>query len=161
MKEIIGDLWDYLIDDNFIVIPTNGDINQKNLAVMGRGLAKQAVDRYGETISRRLGKNLKVWGNNVTYISNHIISFPVKHHWQDDADITLIRKSCEQLGDFVNLLGCKKVYLPRVGCGKGRLEWSDVQPVLSELLDDRFVVVSLEGASTNLYTVVEDVGIEL
>jgi hypothetical protein len=33
------------------------------------------------------------------------------------------------------------VIMPRPGCGNGRLRWQDVSKVLSDILDDRFVVV--------------------
>lgn len=36
------------------------------------------------------------------------------------------------------------IYLVRPGCGNGRLRWQDVRHALSEILDDRFVIVERE-----------------
>jgi hypothetical protein len=71
-----------------------------------------------------------------------IVSFPVKHRWQDAADLELIKRSALELVELVDRNAwARKIKLPRPGCGNGRLRWSDVKPVLEPLLDDRFVVV--------------------
>ena len=71
-----------------------------------------------------------------------VITFPTKHHWTEDSDITPICKSCEQLVDICNKFGITTCYLPPVGCGCGNLNYeSIVKPWISQILDDRFIVV--------------------
>lgn len=38
--------------------------------------------------------------------------------------------------------GYSEVVLPRPGAGNGGLEWKDVRPILEEILDDRFTILS-------------------
>ncbi len=79
----------------------------------------------------------------------------MKHNYWEKADIELISRSCTELvakldewnnSQHVKVFptaAIKRVYLPRPGCGCGRLMWTeDVQPIISELLDDRVAVIT-------------------
>ena len=79
-----------------------------------------------------------------TIIPFHLVAFPVKRHWRDPADPSLIVKSAFQLVELTDREGWRNVALPRPGCGNGRLDWEVVRPLLN-LLDDRFVVVYQGG----------------
>ena len=37
-----------------------------------------------------------------------------------------------------------KIYLPKVGCGNGKLDWKNVELILDKYLDERFIVVDLK-----------------
>lgn len=148
MMEATGDIWDYYNQGNWIVIPTNGTVKRNGEAVMGRGLALQAKSRFPQ-LSFALGRFINAYGN-VVFVSNlqnrefrsiKLITFPVKNHWKETASLHLIERSCNQLVYVApqNFL----IYLPKVGCGNGRLDWKNVKPILEERLDDRFIVVSL------------------
>ena len=50
-----------------------------------------------------------------------IYTFPVKHHWREPADISLIVRSAMQLSELVDHYGDKTVVIPRPGCGNGKL----------------------------------------
>ncbi|KKN06475.1 hypothetical protein LCGC14_1076920 [marine sediment metagenome] len=141
MKEVHGNLWDAKAD--YTVITTNGVVREDGAAVMGRGVAFQAKDRY-PGLEYTLGRRIKLRGNHVSLMSK-LISFPVKHHWQDPADLELIKQSTEELVILIDhqaLTGypTSHIAMPRPGCGNGRLDWKDVQAVIEPLLDDRFTV---------------------
>ena len=151
MKEIYGDLWEISCD--LRVITTNGDTNRMGAAVMGRGCALEAKRRI-TGIEYHFAKLLKRWGNRVMRLTRvrkgaDLASFPVKHHWHDEADPELIRRSAEQLVAFADKFGYENVVLPRPGCGNGRLRWEEVRPILEQVLDERFSVVTFapEGPS--------------
>lgn len=140
MKEIKGNLFDYPV----ICITTNGVVKNNNRLVMGKGIALTAKQLYPD-IDLKLGINVTTYGNVVSlvkYPDKTIISFPTKHNWRDN--INLIKQSATDLVSLVNTLTgtINNVYLPRTGCGNGNLSWSVVKPVIEELLDDRFIVVS-------------------
>lgn len=131
-----------------ICITTNGIIKSNGSAVMGAGIAKQANQLYH--VSPLLGRYLKQYGNrpfNLGKITNqngyhHLLTFPTKHHWKDNSDITLICKSAELLVPMIDKFGITRCYIPPVGCGCGNLNWETmVEPWLSQILDDRFVAV--------------------
>jgi len=142
MREVVGDIWNFYDNGKqWIVIPTNGDWNRKGEAVMGRGLALDAAIRYPD-IPRRLALVLMSnHGNHLTQFDDRkMFTFPVKHHWREDANLDLIYRSTNELRARIEYQNLSPVYLPRVGCGNGRLAWKDVKPILA-VLDDRFTVV--------------------
>ena len=148
MIEAHGDLWEYPAD--VYVITTNGSVKKDGAAVMGRGVALQAKEKF-KGIDVNLGHLLSVWGNEVSPIWHNpiILSFPVKHYWQEKADPFLIMESICQLKRAINVQfgadGHGVVAMPRPGCGNGQLKWEDIKPLVS-FLDDRFVVVNNELA---------------
>ncbi len=143
MKEIQGNLFDLLQDYDAICITTNGAVKKNGECVMGRGCALTAKTLW-PPIAKRLGDLILQNGNITQKLgevgSCRIIAFPVKHHWAQKADLELIRKSAEQLVEISQY--CERVLIPRPGCGNGQLNWEEVKPILEEILDDRFYVIS-------------------
>lgn len=143
MLEINGNLWDYHTKGEWIVITTNGFVKKNGAAVLGAGIAKQATLRY-PLLEMELGQRIRSGGNNVNVFSQYrLITLPVKHKWIEPANTDLIRRSIGQLQSVVINLNLKKIYLPRPGCGNGRLDWEmDVKPLLINL-SDKFVIVDV------------------
>jgi hypothetical protein len=157
MLERYGDIWEAAIEDgaDAVIITTNGFVKKNGEAVMGRGIAKEAKDRFPELASW-LGEYLNAYGNK-PYIfwsfawnfKPSIITMPVKPirgpsgepGWKAKADIELIKNSAKQIPSMlVGYFPMNKIYMPRPGCGNGGLKWEDVEPVIKPYLDDRFVV---------------------
>lgn len=144
-----AEVFNMVQDGEVVCVTTNGTVKNDGGCVMGRGIARQVRDTF-PGIDKRLGGYLKKYGNRCFNLADvamngkkfRLVSFPVKHQWHEQADINLILKSCEQLIELANKFGYTKVYLPAPGCGNGRLDYErDVQPWISNILDDRFVCV--------------------
>lgn len=59
------------------------------------------------------------------------------------ATTEIITKSTLELVDLTNEMGWSKVLIPRPGCGAGELDWTtEVEPILSHLLDNRFTIIT-------------------
>jgi hypothetical protein len=163
MLEAFGNIWDHIDDYDAVVITTNGYVKKNGEAVMGKGIALEARNRY-PLLAQDLGDMLTKHGNNVfgfCYDENlWIITLPVKPEygpngevgWRAKASIKLIEQSVWQLagqhpfyGLLRNLgdagLNLEKIIMPRPGCGNGGLKWEDVKPVIEPYLDDRFTVM--------------------
>lgn len=150
MRESVGDLFTDFQDADAICITTNGFVKSDGCCVMGRGCAKTARDMW-PGVDETLGDLISKHGNHVhglflpgdnTAQPPAVFSFPVKHHWREEADLKLIRRSARELMAIINGMRLARVILPRPGCGNGRLKWKDVKPVLSKILDDRVTVVT-------------------
>lgn len=161
MKEAEGNIWDHQSAYDAIVITTNGFVKKNGEAVMGKGIALEATQRY-PSFPKLLGEHLQQYGNIVGLFEfwdfetgpklANIFTMPVKPEygpmgrpgWQAKADIHLILFS---LGMLVRLADEKnsqfrKILMPRPGCGNGGLKWEFVKPVIEPYLDDRFTVMN-------------------
>lgn len=167
MIEVEVDLWGYSHADAK-VITTNGSLTKVGLAVMGRGVARQAASRWPE-LPQTLGNMITASGLHVGSLGNfsyqpqveahiptayrrptrtfELVVMPVKERWDQPAQLWLIRRSCEELVQLADHKGWAFVQLPRPGCGNGGLTWHQVKPIVSVVLDNRFQVVSLPGTT--------------
>lgn len=129
---IKDDIWNYY-KKGYIVIPTNGVIKNNGENVMGRGLALQVKKKYSE-FPKLLGDNLKQYGNvPLIFTEYKFITFPVKHYWWEKADLKLIKNSAQLLGkEWIHKP--ELIYMPKIGCGNGHLNWEDVVPIIEEYL---------------------------
>lgn len=137
-----------------VVITTNGTVKKNGEAVMGRGCALEAAQRF-PSLPALLGEHLQFDGNHVGVFVNEdldathefdLVTFPVKHHWRERASLELIIRSAQELVALADpyCVGWKTILLPRPGCGNGGLSWHIVGSTLARILDDRFTVITNE-----------------
>jgi len=161
-----------------ICITTNGCIKKDGSNVMGKGVAKQARDKW-PGLEFALGRLIKDNGNHVQKIINiegtYIVSFPTKPDhiyimnasdlnqkvvsymrskmsitnfcpgWACKSDINLIKQSASELIELADKEGWKSVAIPKPGCSNGELNWKEVSGILSDILDDRFIICDIGG----------------
>lgn len=151
MRIIVGDLWE---QKGYKVIPVNLSVNNKGYAVMGRGVAKQAVDKY-PSIPVRYGNFLKTNPLDTVFVDESLplILLPVKHHWKEQASINLITQGLIFVrNNYSSHAPRHFVYLPLLGCGFGELEPLPVMTLMAQiLLDDNFVLVLKDDTVTRKY----------
>lgn len=136
MIEVTGNLWTYPAD--YRIITTNGARRADGCAVMGRGCAREAAVKW-PVFPAVLGARLRKFGNHVHLFRDfRLLTFPVKHHWQELADLQLIAQSVAEIS-LMGVLDFEYV-MPRAGCGNGGLTWDVVQPLLA-ILPDNFKVI--------------------
>ena len=146
MRIIVGDLWEQYGEYIWRVIPTNLSVKNNGYAVMGRGVAKQAIIKF-PNLPQIHGKSLREGKREVVaYDDMGLIAFPVKNEWHEKSNLEFIEKSTTeltQLGLVVNT-----VYLPLVGCGFGELEPLSVLTMLAKMLDDKYTLVLRDENAT-------------
>ena len=152
MLELKGnyDIFNLPQEGEAMCVTTNGIVKSNGHAVMGAGIAKTANEKFH--LSEKLGSYLTKYGNRAFNLGKYkrlsnnatfmVLSFPTKHNWRDDSDINLIMKSCEELMRICDKWNITKCYITPPGCACGRLDYeSAVKPCISQILDDRFIVV--------------------
>jgi hypothetical protein len=140
MIETTGNIWDYL-GSALVVITTNGSLTRDGRAVLGRGVARQALDFFPD-LPTRLGALLVAGGNHVHDLGGDLVSFPVEETAWSLPELGLIARSCRELRTLADERGWQRLVVPRPGCGGGGLAWSDVAPLLAAYFDDRFMLIS-------------------
>jgi hypothetical protein len=141
MLETVGDIWEHADRGAVIVITTNGSLTRNQRAVLGRGVARQAVLRF-PGLDDTLGRLLAEHGCHVFDLGNGIVSFPVEETAWSQPDLRIIARSAEELRRLADRSGWQRVVVPRPGCGGGGLAWKDVRPLLAPWFDHRFIVIS-------------------
>jgi len=141
MREITGDIWTEHRQGAVVAVTTGGLVDARGMAVMPRGCARQASDRF-PGLRQRLGGLLRAHGNHVFDLGDGVVSFPVEESPYDLPDLRIIERSCRELVELADLSGWLRVVVPRPGCGGGGLEWANVRSVLERYFDYRFLVIS-------------------
>lgn len=151
-----GSIWSYTDQAGLLGTPTNGVTRSDGTAVMGKGLAKQAADRFDD-LESILGTKLKEHGNHVHTLNplpdrdstGWLISFPTKDHFREDSSIELIQKSARQTKTLYETNQPDgSIVLPEVGFGLGGLSFDDVGPILEEILGDVCTIIHYGPNST-------------
>lgn len=149
-----GDMWDAFNKTGWFLITTNPITRKDGSAVMGRGIAKQAAERF-PTLQLDFGRKLSMYKTaapeipvpNVSTIgwygdnSTPVGWFMVKDHWAADAKLDIIRASVSRLlGAFDAIAWGELDPVTRVdlnfpGIGNGKLSREEVLPLLEPLPD--------------------------
>jgi len=137
MRVIEGNLWE---QNGCVGIPTNGKVGSSGAAIMGRGVARQALGRC-PGIDRELGLLIQDNGNIVQMIRPFLFAFPSKHNWWETSDLQLIERSVSQLADMADEMPEEMFYIPLPGVGNGKLDPRDVWPLMVDLPMNVTIVV--------------------
>jgi hypothetical protein len=145
MQEVYGDIWDYL-GKAIIVITTSGSLTRDGRAVLGRGCARQAAERFPD-LALQLGALVLEQGNHVHNLGNGLASFPVEESAWSLPDLGLIARSARELRELADRERWETIVVPRPGCGGGGLSWGEVRSLLISQFDDRFLVIAQESGT--------------
>lgn len=148
-EEIKGDFWE--IADRHrpdtLVCNINTTLKNDDKLVMGAGIAKDFAMRY-PFLPIEWGFRITTWPKDKTFIivscreaGFELVGLPTKIHWKNPSTLKLIDRSVKQLYNVTIAMGWRSVLMTRPGCGYGGLSWENhVKPILSNVLDERFIV---------------------
>ena len=145
MKTIKDNIWKYY-NKGYIVITTNGFVKKNGECVMGRGIAKQANNKF-PGFAKKLGTAIKNYGNKVfIWDEENLITFPTKHNWWEKSDLNLIWQSSIQLAEYFEEgyqlnADLPNIYMPKPGCSNGKLDWNDVEPIINQNLNHLVTII--------------------
>lgn len=112
-------------------------VNAINCAgIMGKGVALEFKQRFPamyEDYVARCNKQQVHLGEPYLYRSASlpwILNFPTKDHWRSASHLPDIVAGLEYLERHYHEWGITSLAVPALGCGKGRLEWRIVGPIL-------------------------------
>lgn len=147
MLDIVrGNLWDYH-PENWCVITTNIGWGARGQAIMGAGVAKQAIMRFPE-LALWYGAKCQQFGEAIgvePYRDGLLLLFPTKSlnpthphlSWRSDSTMQRIEQSLANLAlnvETLLILHDSPIYMPPPGCGHGNLLIEHVYPLLDKHL---------------------------
>ena len=121
-----------------IVNPVN------TVGVMGSGLAKQFKEKYPEMFNQY---RLLCFSNEfsigelyiykVPNIDSYILNFPTKKDWKQPSKLDYISQGLQTFKNQYQQLGITEIAFPKLGCGRGQLNWKQqVKPEMERILDN-------------------------
>jgi hypothetical protein len=136
-------MWTTYAAADLFLITTNATITVRGALVMGRGIARQAKERFpgldvalGRQIQALCG-NQSIYGLLVSprWPTAKLSAFQVKRHYSQPASLELIRRSTAALCAWCADHPGACVHLNFPGIGNGRLRREDVLPIIAQLPD--------------------------
>lgn len=111
---------------------TNGVLRKNGYAVLGKGQALEAKQLF-PGLEKRLGEYLFRYGNRAFYMGvrqlgehlTSLITFPTKYHYRDNSNLELITGPARQVKAIADKFQLRKIYMPPVGCGLGKLNYEE------------------------------------
>jgi len=141
-------MWTAYDTADLFLITTNSTLRRDGTLVMGRGMARQARDRFPGLDAALGGQIRQVCGSGGQYgllisprwqpgaAPHKLGCFQVKRHWQRPADLTLIGHSVTALTWWARLHSDCHIHLNFPGIGNGGLARTAVLPLLTALPDN-------------------------
>ena len=116
-----------------------GDVN--TVGVMGKGIALEFKKRYPDMFQAYRDicdrRKLKTGTLMLYYEPDHwVLLFPTKENWRNPSRMEYIEAGLAKFCRTYAEKGITSVAFPKLGCGNGELNWSDVQPVMEKYLKD-------------------------
>lgn len=147
-----GNMWDIFGKTDLFYITTNPIRRHDGAVVMGRGIAKEAKDRYPDLpyiFGRRLDyltlpdAEFRYTGWIGRFDEQTVCYFMVKDHWRSEARLDYIDASCKALiadnmsrGIPGGYMHSTRIDLNFPGIGNGKLKREDVLPIIEQLPDN-------------------------
>lgn len=71
-----------------------------------------------------------------TFVLRYIVYFPTKLHWKNPSDLSYISSGLDSLAFEIDNYKIQSIAIPKLGCGLGGLNWSDVKSLIVDKLND-------------------------
>lgn len=131
------------VEGNLMSVEADIRVNTVNcVGVMGTGVAAAFRERYAQ-MYRQYRKDCAAglyrpgsvheWR---TLMGEWVLNVATKDDWRDPSRIEWVESILAELRAYLAPLGPVRVALPALGCGHGRLKWSEVAPRIEAALGD-------------------------
>ena len=130
------------IEGDIFKSPAQVIVNTVNtVGVMGKGIALEFKKRYPDMFQAYRDicdrKKLKTGSLMLYYEPDHwVLLFPTKENWRNPSRMEYIEAGLAKFCRTYAEKGITSVAFPKLGCGNGELNWSEVQPVMEKYLRD-------------------------
>lgn len=136
ITEISGDMFKHT-DNAFIAHCVSGDF------ALGAGVAKEINNRYNMKIKleRVYGKEESVVGRALRI--ENVFNLVDKDKCKDRARLSDLESALFDMKRQCYNWGIKELIMPRVGCGRDRLKWSDVRKLIYDIFDNSDIDITI------------------
>ena len=102
---------------------------------LGAGLAKKINDKYDMT--KKLEENyIFESGKYGAYLIDNVFNLVLKDTYKDRATYNGLQSALDDLKLSLHYMNVKRIAIPRIGCGKDKLDWNIVQAMFHDTFKD-------------------------
>ena len=139
-----GNMWNEWDNSDLFLVTTNSFIKKNKHLTMGRGMAKE-IANFDDQVPLYFGRELLDGGYHMRVYGLFIPilwpirkegAFQTKIHWQDRAEIPIIKTATTMLNGWARHNNQARINLNFPGIGYGGLDKVDVLPILEKLPDN-------------------------
>ena len=135
VQEIKANLFDFT-DSEMVAHCISGDYT------LGAGIAKEMERKYNLRYNLYLQHDIptgrrydrKMLGHAIRV--GNIYNLITKGRFHDGASYDYLRTSLEDVRDDMLVRDEERIYIPRLGCGRDRLDWMEVERILTEVFEN-------------------------
>lgn len=129
IKKVKQDILALDRNEYFIAHCISGDFT------LGAGLAKKINEKFD--MSRKLSEKFTFKpGQRVALYVDGFFNLVTKDSYKDKATYEGLRECLLDMKINLYYFGAKKLAIPRLGCGKDKLEWNVVEAIINECFDN-------------------------
>lgn len=109
------------------------------VGVMGSGLALEFKKRYHKMYySYKMACNKELFAIGKLMLCDEsdyrILLFPTKTGWREPSKIEYIESGLKKFVETYESKNITSIAFPKLGCGKGGLDWQEVKPIMERYL---------------------------
>ncbi len=130
---------------NILNADTDALVNTVNtVGIMGKGIALQFKLAYPDMYKKYVSdckqnrvelQKMHVYRLDAIMRPYYIINFPTKAHWKSNSQLADIEGGLHDLARVIDEYGITSIAIPPLGCGLGGLQWSQVLPLITRILE--------------------------
>ena len=102
---------------------------------LGAGLAKKINEKY-DMCNKLKDRFQYENGKYGAYLIDGIFNLVTKDTYKDKSTYDGLKKALEDMKVNLYYLNIKNIAIPKLGCGKDKLEWNVVEGMLHDVFDD-------------------------
>ena len=117
-------------------------------------MAKQFADKYPSMLKdyRDACRHNALYPGQIHIYELHrtsqpfyIFNFPTKDDWNLPSELEYIEEGLNTMRKVLSTMDIKSISIPKLGCGLGGLNWSDVNSLIKKYLSDVGVEIVVYG----------------
>jgi hypothetical protein len=122
-------------NDGYIAHCISGDFS------LGAGLAKKINQKYD--MVEKLKKKYTFDGHYEALLIENVFNLITKSNFTQAATYPHLREALVNMRDTMEVFGINYVYVPKLGCGKDKLDWAIVEDMIKEVFKDTDITVEV------------------
>lgn len=125
-----GYIFDFDVDAVIITVNLVGKMG-KGIALMSKLEFPENFLLYKDACDKKIIDIGKIFVTKTEKeFPKYVINFPTKKHWRNSSKYEWIEDGMKSLIEWIDNNNIKSIFIPKLGCGNGNLDWDLVKQII-------------------------------